>query len=197
MPSSSSTTRMVAMNSQCARDVAATAARRGDGGPSAASLENDSETCAPARAVRRRAAGAVGRRAEVGDADARAVLVGDLLHHRQAEAGALVLGRDVGLERALEHLLARSRGRCRCTSRRTARTSPLLVARRLGDDAHPAVGPARPPRRARSAPGCGSPGAAGSPSPTIGGSPARAARRAGGPPPAPCRTGRAPRRPAR
>ena len=106
MPSSSSTTRMIAMAFQC---VPARGGRC-DGGamPSAgANFENDKAKLAPrspAAPGARQSAG--GSRATPGwRADARAVLVGDLLDHRQAQARALALGGDVGLEGALEHLV--------------------------------------------------------------------------------------------
>ena len=100
-------------------------------GAAGANVENDNETCAP-RAPRPSAASAAPASRRLAMRTARAVFVGDLLDHRQAQAGALALGGDVGLEGALEHLARRSRGRCRCTVRRTARSSPLFAARGLG-----------------------------------------------------------------
>ena len=89
---------------QCARawqvDVASATCRPGSR-CRGANFENDIETCAPVTSGRSCAR----RRREVGQAHARAVLVGDFLHHRQAQAGALALGGDVGLEGALEHLV--------------------------------------------------------------------------------------------
>ena len=70
-----------------------------------ASFENDSETCAPHTRGSAPASPPAGGCMQVGHAHPRAVLVGDLLDHRQPEAGALALGRHVGLERALQHLV--------------------------------------------------------------------------------------------
>ena len=136
----------------------------------AARLENDSETCAPAC---RAAVGCRSAIVAVADAHPRTMLVGDLLHHRQAEPGALALGGDVGLEGALQHLVGEAGA---IVVHRQAHGAQLaqVVAHRLGGARAPGRRRARPPHRARSAPGCGSPGATGVASPTIHGRSLRA-----------------------
>ena len=89
----------------------------------------------PTRRRRRHSAGS----AQVGDADARAVLVGDLLDHRQTEAGPLLLGGDVGLEGALQHLLGKP-GPIVDDDQTHRANLAAFVACRLGDDAHAPVG---------------------------------------------------------
>ena len=137
MPSSSSTTSMFAMNaSLCA--LQATAAVRGasEGGlicgaaaSATAASANDNETCAPTTAP---------STMRFGKFDARAVLVGDFLDDRQAQAGALGLGGDVGLEGALEDVLGKA--------------GPAVLHRQahpLARVAPAGCAPARPRRRAR------------------------------------------------
>ena len=122
-------------------------------------------------------------RAEVGDAHARAVFVGDLLDHRQAQAGALGLGRHVGLEGALEHLVGEAGPVVDAPAAAPRAARPARCARPRCARA-PGRRAARPPRRARSAPGCGSPGAAAWRRPRSPAAPAPG-RRAAGPAPAP------------
>merc|ERR1739841_249256 len=71
------------------------------------STENDSETCAPPE--RPEAAGYPCDDWMSADAHEGFVLVGDLLDHRQTQPGALDLGGDVGLERALDDFVGEAR----------------------------------------------------------------------------------------
>ena len=137
MPSSSSTTRMVAMRSQCAcvRRLAP-AARSAPAPLRQRSCENDNETCAPRRRRRPLVAGCC-RLAMRTRAPCSSAIFFTTARPRPVP---LALGGDIGLEGALEHLVGEAGAVVDAPSAAPRARSPSLAARRLGDHAHAAVG---------------------------------------------------------